>query len=326
VEQAERETVYSVTRTYLTVLYAREQERLANGIVERLTATRDAAQRALNAGARDVSAAEVNHASVYLRLAAIKRTQAGQGVKRALDALREAMGLNPDETLEVPPGSLPDVAVHPSQDEIVAHALAHRAELLRAGVLVEVTCLEAAAQGTGHHRRVQTFAAGSDIHATQMPQGIQDTEYRPGAVPPEMPTLLLGSSSDRVKRAQSFNARALAVAETTRNLIVLEAKDAFLRWEEASLQIADAREAAAAGDKLAEDLSKDFTAGLRVKVADVVNAQVLASQARSQHNEYLYRQALALADLERITAGAFHSGLVDTISTQPAKKTSSANR
>src|SRR5205807_1354606 len=78
VDQAEHDTIYAVTRTYFTLQYARAQERLARGIVDRLTATRDAAQRSLDAGARDVSATDVNRATVYLRLAVTRRTQAYQ--------------------------------------------------------------------------------------------------------------------------------------------------------------------------------------------------------------------------------------------------------
>ena len=40
------------------------------------------------------------------------------------------------------------------------------------------------------------------------------------------------------------NARAQAVADTARNLVALEAEDAYLRWEEADLQITDTRQAA----------------------------------------------------------------------------------
>jgi len=72
-----------------------------------------------------------------------------------------------------------------------------------------------------------------------------------------------------------------------------------------------AREAAETGDKLAEDLTKDFTSGAKVKVEEVVNARVLAAQARSQYHEFLYKEILALADLERITAGAFCAGFVE---------------
>jgi hypothetical protein len=158
---------------------------------------------------------------------------------------------------------------------------------------------------------MQTFAAGSDLHARQVPQGAHNSEYRPGAVAPEMPAMLAGSRPERMKHAQDLRARAEAVAETTRNLIALEAEDAFLRWEEASQQAGQAREAAETGDKLAEGLTRDFAAQLKVKVEDVVSARVLASQARSQYNEYVYHEILALADLERITAGGFCAELVD---------------
>jgi outer membrane protein TolC len=162
-------------------------------------------------------------------------------------------------------------------------------------------------------RRMETFAAGTDIHAIQVPMGTHNNEYRPGAVAPEMPTLLVGTPAARAAQAQSLQARAETVVETTRNLIALEAEEAFLRWEEASRQASQARQAAEAGEKLADNLKKDFTVGLKVRVDDLLNAQVLASQARSQYNEYLYRQILALADLERVTAGGFCAGLTELL-------------
>ena len=66
--------------------------------------------------------------------------------------------------------------------------------------------------------------------------------------------------------------------EVTRGLVALEAEDAFLRWQEASLQVPPAREAAEAGDKLADDLTRDYTAGLKVRTDEVVTARVLAAQ------------------------------------------------
>jgi hypothetical protein len=53
----------------------------------------------------------------------------------------------------------------------------------------------------------------------------------------------------------------------------------------------------------------------------VVNARVLASQARGQYNELRYRQIIALADLERATAGGFCARLAELAATQqPAPK------
>jgi outer membrane protein TolC len=310
-EQAERETTYAVTRTWLTVLYAREQERLAGSVAERLTTIQQAAQDALDAGARDVTAADVQRTAVYLRLAEAKRTQATQGVKRALAALAESVGMDPDAALDVPPGRLPEPGARPARSEVVSAALARRGELVQAGILAQVACLEVEAQGTGVHPRMPTFAAGSDVHAAPVPPAVRDKEYRPGAVPPGMPTLLVGPRPDRVKQAQDLSARAEAVLETTRRLVALEAADAFLRWEEAERQARQARQAAELGEKLADDLGKDFRAGLKVRVEEVVSARVLAAEARSQYNEYLYRQIVALADLERVTAGGFRAGLVE---------------
>ena len=309
-DQAEREVVYSVTRTYCTVLYARAQERVAKSVVERLTATHEAAERALKAGARDIAAPDVHRAEVYLRLAETRRTQATQGVKRALAALREAIGLGPEVALDIPAGGLPELEARPEKGDVVAAAQVRRGELIQAAIFAQVTALEVEAQSTSLAMSFQTFAAGSDLHAQQVLQGNHGTEYRPGAVPPEMPTLLVGSRAERIKHARTLQSRAEAMVETTRNLIVLEAEDAFLRWEEASTAARQARAAADAGDKLADELTKDSNAGLKVKVEELVTARVLAAQARSQYNEFLYKQIVALADLERATAGGFCVGLV----------------
>jgi outer membrane protein TolC len=310
-EQDERDAAYAVARTYFSAIYAREQETIARGVVERLGATRDAAQRGLDAGSADLTSADVNRATVYQHLAETRLAQATSGVKRALAGLKEAIGLEPECALDVPPSQLPQPDVHPNRDEVVALALARRGELIQAGIFAQVACLEVDAQGTSVLQKMQTFAAGSDIHARQVPQGVRNSEYRPGAVPPEMPGLLVGNRSERVQHARALYARAGAVATTARNLIALEAEDAFLRWEEAAQEISATRAAADAGDKLANDQNRDFIAGLKVKVEEVVNSQVLAAQARSQYNEFLYRQVLALADLERVTAGGFCAGLVE---------------
>ncbi|HZY89536.1 MAG TPA: TolC family protein [Gemmataceae bacterium] len=315
---AERDTVYAVTRTYYTVLFAREQERLARSVVDRLAALNETAEKMLKEGARDVTAAQVKQIGVYLRLARAKQIQAAAGERRALAALKEAIGLGQECHLEVPPDRLPETDQRPCRDDIRALALARRGDLVQALLFAEIACLEVAAQGTSVLSRKETFAAGTDIHATQVPQGSHNGDYRPGAVPPAMPTLLVGARADRVQTARSFHARAGSMVEATRNLISLEAEDAFLRWEEASLQTPPAREAADAADRLAEDLNKDMAAGLRVRPDEVVTARVLAAQARAQYNEVLYHAVLALADLERITAGGFCARLTEAPASRPA--------
>ena len=320
--QTEHDVVYAVTRTYFTVLFAREQEVLARGVVDRLTATYETAQKMLKAGARDVSSADVNRTLSYLRLAETRRVQAAQGEKRALAALKEAVGQGPQSQIDVPPARLPEPKIRPNREHVVAEAIARRGELIQAHSFTDVVCLEIDAQGTSHMLKMETFAAGSDIHCRPIPPVIRTGEYRPGGIPPEMPTMLAGSRSERMKHASSLKDRAESAAEETRNLIVLETEDAFLRWEEATAGLPLAKESADTADTLANDLSKDLSSGLKVKVEDVVNARVLASQARSQYNELRYRQILALADLERATGGGFCPKLAELAAAmqQPPKK------
>jgi outer membrane protein TolC len=315
VDEVEHETAAAVTRAYFTVVYAREQEAIAKGLVDRLAAIKKAAEDQLKGGARDVTKNDVDRAAVYGRLAEAKRVQANFGVQRALASLREAIGLDCGTVLEIGPGRLPEMAATLCREDVIAAALARRGEMIRAGVFVDVTCLEVEAQSSCLHKKKETFAAGSDIHATPIPPEIPGTELlpRPGAIPPEMPTLLIGSRNERMKHALSLNARARAVLDVVHNLLVLEAEDALLRWQEVSTQLPEARQAALDADALAKSLNDAFTAQGKVKVEDMTNARVLAAQARAQYNEYLYKGLQALIDLERITSGAFCANLVEAL-------------
>jgi outer membrane protein TolC len=317
VDVATQDTLYDVTRSYFTVLYAREQERVAQGVVDRLTGTYETAKKQLDEGAKDVTSTDVDRTLVYLRLAETRKVEASQGAKRALIALREAVGQRTDCNIEVVSGKLPESKAQPDRCKVVAAALASRGDLVQARVFADVASLEVQAQGTSRTHRVQTFASGSDIHVNPVPQAVRGNDYRPGAIGPEMPVQMAGSRSYRMQRASSLQGRADNVVEQTQNLIILEADDAFLRWEEATQQLIPARSAAETAEKLANDVTKDFTLRLKVRVEDVVNIRVLASQARSQYNEALYHQLLALADLERVTGGAFCAKLSELVLPKP---------
>jgi outer membrane protein TolC len=107
--------------------------------------------------------------------------------------------------------------------------------------------------------------------------------------------------------------------DKTRNLITLEAEDAYLKWEESARKLPKTREAATVSEKLAADTLRDFKGGQAVPYKDVLEAVVLAAQARAQYNEARYRHVLALADLERITAGGFSAGLAGAPHAAPAE-------
>jgi outer membrane protein TolC len=309
-QQAERETTYAVTRTYFAILFARDQKKVANKVVTELNDALENAKRLVKGGAKKPTQNDVERTEVYLGLAQLKMEEAETGSARALAGLREAMGVGPDYVFQIAGEQLPEPTVKVNKQEIIGLALSRRAELTQANLSAQVANLEIDAQGRSRKKQLRTFATGSDIHANPIPQGIMDDEYRPGAVGLEMPPSLAGKKRDRQERAEDLSARAAAVVDKARNLVTLEAEDAFLKWQQNSTNAARAHGAADRGDKLAERIREDFKAlGEAVDYKEVLEAVVLASQARSQFNEAKFKLIVALAALERITGGGFPAGL-----------------
>ncbi|HEV2948506.1 MAG TPA: TolC family protein [Gemmataceae bacterium] len=309
-EQAERETTYAVTRTYFAILFARDQKKVANKVVTELNDALENAKRLVQGGAKKPTQNDVERTEVYLGLAQLKMEEADTGSARAMAGLREAMGVGPNFAFEIAGEQLPELDVKVNKQEIIALAMSRRAELTQASLSAQVTNLEVDAQGRSRRKKVPTYATGSDIHANPIPQGIMDDEYRPGAVGLEMPPSLVGKKRDRQARAEDLSDRAGAVVDKARNLITLEAEDAYLKWQQNSTNAARARGAADRGDKLAQRILEDFKAlGEAVDYKEVLEARVLASQARAAYNEAKFKVIVALAALERITGGGFHAGL-----------------
>lgn len=314
--QAEDETIYAVTRLYHSVVFARQQKKVADSVVNNLKATLDTAKRLVDAGSREVTTSSVEKINIYLRLAETKQAEAERGLERATAALREAIGLG-CENIAVVDDTLPEHNTVVDRCAIVNLALAQRHEIVQALGASELTALEVQAQGTSCRLEHHTFAYGGDIHAKQVPQGYANGEYRPGAVGIEMPVALVGCRKYRVERAKDFQARAAAVVDKTRNLVALDAEDAFFKWEEASKKVPQTREAAEKATKLADDTRNDFGGGQKVKVDEVLTNEILAAQARAQYNEARYNLVLSLAGLERATAGGFQAGLAPRTSCKP---------
>ena len=196
----------------------------------------------------------VSKVTIYLKLAQSKQAEAAVGVDRAMNALREAMGVDKDFAPFRPADAqMPESKAEPIKDEVVQLALDRRGEMVQVMVAADVTRLEVDAQGRLRFRsKARTFAAGSDIHAKSVPTGLHNGEYRPGALGIEMPGLVAGSRDSRQEQIQGYLGRAEAVVEKTRGLIRLEAEDAFENWVEATRKVNQNREAAQEGRELAK--------------------------------------------------------------------------
>jgi outer membrane protein TolC len=307
VVRAEADTIYGVTFSYLSAVYAADQVRVADNAISNIEDFLKGVQVGLQTGAmRTLRAHDADKINTYLMLARSRREEAVEGLERARAALREAMGLPTDCPLLLADQELPNLNPVVDRQAIIAAALARRGEMVQAATAAEVTGYEVSAQ---HSRRLpnqRTFASGSDIHAHTVPPPLFDDQYRPGGLSLEMPTTMTGSRCDRVEQAQAYHARAEAVVVKTRNLIVLEANQAYYRWKEAREKRLRLVPALASARKLFHALQKNFAdkvAGFTVD--EWLSSGLLNTEMRVELNRAHYQSLIALASLERITAGAF---------------------
>jgi outer membrane protein TolC len=317
--QGEWEAVHAVTRAYLAYLYAREQLRLADRAQDQFEQVKQFKKDLETRNGwipvlpREPFDTQDRHAidQVIALESALRaqRLQAEEGVRRALGALREAVGAAGECHLLAAGEDLPEPQMVPPCDLLVKLALQRRGEAVRAWQGAEIIALEADAQDARHGLKAETFAAASDIHAQPVPQVSDSAAYAPLVVGVEMPTLLVGKRADRVAQARALACRARAVVEKVRQLIVLQVEDAHARCvytagrvQELDTALAEARDHLAA---LREERRKSPLVRDRTPLTQILMAAVAASQIESQRNLALYEHNLALAGLERVTAGGF---------------------
>ncbi len=305
--QAEWDTIYAITRTYYGVIFAREQFKVAEDLSKSFKFYQDNIRELVKKGdSREYTTSTLDKITLYLKIAEAHQAEAARGQDRALAALNEAMGLDPQCPTVLAETTLPNPKVDVTRDQIVMLALARRGEVVQATTAREIVDLEACAQNRLLFRPTSfTFAAGADVHSRPVPQGFMNGEYRPGATSLEMPVMFVGSRPYRVERAQDLGVRAGAVVDKTRNLVTLEAEDAFFKYEEAVRKMPLVLEASTAGNRLAKTTRDDFTANSKVKVDDILTGEALAAQAKATANENVYTLIIALAGLQRVTGGGF---------------------
>jgi outer membrane protein TolC len=309
VDLAEWETRYAIIRNFYSVMYAHTQGKLLDELVEKLKAARDKTAAFLEdpkIKVKDlmVSDLDVKNLEAQIGIYRARRAEASVGMKKALAALREAMGVQEcpliliEAPLLVP---IPDLECR----HVLALAMERRGEMVQVNSALQVTGLEIEAQRLLMFKMTaKTFASASDIHSKPIPQGIFNNEYRPGAIGLEMPVFMVGRRGDRVDRAEAFHSRAGSVVDKTANLVTLDAEVAFYKWEEAVERIRHLEQARKVSYEYAESATKRFMEANGKRAPDeLVRSRTLQEQTQAAYNEALYIHVLALAGLERVTAG-----------------------
>ncbi len=273
------------------------------------------AKQLLDSGeSKNVTKDDLDKLDIYVKLAESKVGEATVGMARAKAALREAIGLEYNTKFEIDNGKLTrfyDTAQEYTKaqrirlccDTAAEMAVRYRPELAQASVLADVTCLEREAQSRIYlHFYSRTFAASTDLHAKVLPATVNNGEYKPGPVGPEMPTYLVGSKSQRTERAGILYSRSLAVSDKVRGLVALEAEEGCARLNYASESIELQKIASTKSAELYKNAEKFFRQD-QLKTDALLAAYGLDVKNKSDLNEAYYHFGLTLAYLQRATAG-----------------------
>jgi outer membrane protein TolC len=293
--QLEQEAVYSATRTYWMVVYARQQKEFLRSLEDDFGSLAPKE----NGAKRDADGDRIYAGIQYIHAL---QAEASSGERRALAALREAIGFGPECEVDIVDHKLPFPQAVVDGRQVVEMALTRRKEMQEVTMAADLFALEIKAQQALWSINARTFAQGADLHAVPIPQGVHNREYRPGAVGFEMPPMLGGRQKQRVEQATDLYKRALAVVEKTRNLIALEAEDAYLRWDEADKKAKAFLEGAEAAKQLFNKL-REQVENPKITPENKVSALVLQAQLEGQANSALLDRIVGLAGLERVTAG-----------------------
>src|SRR5262245_34590054 len=119
-----------------------------------------------------------------------------------------------------------------------------------------------------------------------------------------MPPNLAGNRNARMERAQDLSNRASAVVDKTQNLITLEVEAYYLKWQEAAEKVRNLGATPKLTKGIVSKIEKNFNEG-SATAEELLRARALEDQTQAQLNEARYLEALALAALERATAGGY---------------------
>lgn len=309
--QVECDTNCAVARTYYSVIYAREQRKVAEQVVLRLKVTVANGETLLGkeGAPDDLTPVSIAKAKFFLAMSQKKQLEAERGLQRALAGLKEAMGLPPGSEFAVAEDKMPEPLAAVDKTTVINLAVARRGEVAQAESAVNISCLEVSAQSRLRGVRRPTAAAGGDMHARPIPTGSFGDDYKPGAIGLDFPTMFVGPKATRVQRASELTVRAQAASDKARNLVALDAEDAWLRWEEALAGIKLMTPAVEEIEKSANMAQSAVESGVIKSYRDVLELHVAAAQGRAELNTAKYQHMIALTELERATAGGYPAGI-----------------
>jgi outer membrane protein TolC len=300
--QTDYDIAYNITRNYYSVVFAKQQLRVADDLLLQMGVYLDFVKEALADGLRGITKNTEDVLKLYIAEAEGSRAKAEVGLLNAIAALRHEMNLPQDCMIDVVDTQIPEFKVKLEFETVLNHALCRRGEIMLANAGQEVIHLEVSAQNTARFRvRMPTAAAATDLHYKSLPAAAKDGPYRPDPLGIALPVYLVGTRDFRVSKANAYADRAETVLENTRNLIALETRTEFNRYLVAMQRVEETRRAANSGAELVNRTRAD--SNNRLTDEKLLTYEALATKALAAQNEARFDLLISLSSLERITAG-----------------------
>ncbi|MCK5242264.1 TolC family protein [bacterium] len=290
--------VYQVKRRYYQVLLATDCVNLAQEAVGRLKATRALTAALLKNRTDKVTTLDLLKNDIFLHKAKEKLIQAQSGLKLAACALNFEIGLPPKEEILLAEETLQGEPVEYQLPVLVEKMFAKRPEWfqLQAGIQAREAQVQIA-----HSDYFPMLGVTGDI------QYLRDhPEVYAGANPDPTWRVAIGlayehfdffqTTNAKVKQAEGELAKLRAKEKWAKQGLILEVKKAFFTSEEHWQRARENQAAAEAAGKHYHLCFKGYQIGTK-EFSDVIEAQMLESEAKFTCKQSLYNYQLALAEL-----------------------------
>jgi len=317
VAKSKQETVFAVKRAYFGVQLAAELWQVMEDAIGHFRAIESLVQALLDEGDEYVTTVDVHRARTVRLLAQSERIRVEQAAEIAHEALRQAMGLEPQAQFEIAERNLTRPTGHVELPAILDEAMIRRPELAKARLGVQIAGLErqlAAAEYLPDVGLFGRFATIDDDGGFANPNDRQ--EWAVGLTV-GVPLYAGGRRSAQKREADFQQAHAARLRQLARQLITLEVQKTYLEYVEMSDRLPKAERAAMEAEETLEGLRHQFL-GDQIEdqempdyFEDLINARILRTLASTRYHDVVYQYNLSLAKIRLATASDEFQDLSD---------------
>ena len=317
--KSEQTTAFHVTHAYWGVLFAQEMTNVVTDATGRFRAIESLIKALIDQGDEDITTADLYRAETIKLLSRGNEVQTEYASELAHAALNQAMGIEHMAEFVIEDSQLPTRERQHTLPVLLNEAMDWRPELTKAGLGIEVARLERKLTKAQYAPDVGFFGRFSTIDDDEDFPNPNDSQRRLWAagIVVGVPLFTGGRRSAQRRDAEFQQAKARQIEQTARSLITLEVQKVFLEYQEMSKQLHLTKKTFDAAEKTVDGFRNQYLGGLIEDddmpeyFEDLINSQILQTQARTKLYETRYKYNLSLARIRLVTASNEYQMLQD---------------